>query len=307
MALRINQGIITAQSIMDINKNLRALQELQLQISSGKRILKVSDDPIGIGQALHIKQRISQTSQNQKNITDGKARLNASINALSNVEELLVQMQVMAQKTTSSISSIERSSVVVEINQFLDEALINANAKFQGKYLFGGQETLTAPYIATYDSDGNITGVSRNTLGIDDPIHHTTTEGVHLQINISGSAPFMPAGEGAVKDIFTTMIALRDTLKNNDISTITDLLSDLNEEYKNVLQNSSSAGAKIQRLDTTSTNNAQLKVNDQSDLSDIMDLDMTKALIDLNFQNSIFQASLQIGAKIIAPSLLDYI
>ncbi|MBN2144286.1 MAG: hypothetical protein JW774_06665 [Candidatus Aureabacteria bacterium] len=310
MTIRVTNSQQMGQVMSDINKNLRLLQELQLQISTGKRINQPSDDPIGVVKSVGLKSGIAATEQHQSNISDGTARLNAAILALSSTSDLLLEIEGLSADVVNNLTpqtSAMRPIVITEINQMINEIFINANAKYLGKYLFGGHESLTRPYIEATDAYGNITGVSRNVRGIDDPIMHTVAEGIGIQINVSGSMPFMPNGEGGQNDIFDSVLRLRDALTSGDMGAASDALDDLRDEFENINVAIAIAGNRLQQMETTESNNEELSIFKQMNLSDILDVDMARAIIDLNYQNYILQCSLEVGAKIIAPSLLDFI
>ena len=315
MAIRVTTSGALNQTLSDINKNLKILQNIQKQLTTGNRINKPSDDPVGIITTIKLKQGIQTTDQYQVNLKDGKSKLTMIENSLSNVDDLLNEILGLSSDITSSTTSAQIPTVVKEINGLLEEVYLEANTKHLGRYIFGGQETGNQPYIAQYSPSGTITSVTRNLIydgttiirGIDDPTYQTMAEGYDMQVNISGSRPFMPNGEGETNDVFDTLIRLRDSINNNDMSTAKNIMRELSDEIDNVIVQETVVGERIQRLEVRESNNNTLQTNNKSDLSDVLNADYVQCITDLNYQNMILEASLKVGAQVIAPSLLDYI
>lgn len=315
MAIRVTNSSLRENTIININNNLRTLQEIQKQLTTGRRINRPSDDPVGIISTIRLRNSIEETNQHQTNLEDGRSRLNATYQALSNIEDLILEIQGMGSDALSSSQSATYSIVGQEIDGLLNEVFINANAKFLGKYLFGGHESVRAPYIESFDSSGNVISVARNRLlngtdeikGIDDPIYHAVGEGLEVQINISGSLPFMPNGEGGANDVFNTIINLRNAVLSGDLNTIKTSLDELEAEYENIINTTTVVGGRIQRLDSISQDNEEFSIFKEASLSEILNVDHVRAISDLNYQQFILENSLQVGARIIPLSLLDFI
>jgi len=314
MAIRISNLSIQRQLIDDINRNQKTVQDLQLKLSTGLNINTPSDDPVGLLNALKLKTSISEGNQYQKNIDDGSSKLSATINILSSIESLVLDIMGIASDAVNSTSSASHGVTAQEIDGMLNEIYLHANAKFLGKYVFGGTETTTKPYTESIVS-GNTVLIQRTAVansvesfkGIDGKIYATVAEGLDYQINISGSAPFIPNGEGGVNDLFDTLIKLRDSIHDHDSATTISLLEDLDNEYENVVTQTTLLGGRLNRLQKVKATNRDLGIFKEENLSDVLNVDHVKAISDLNYQQFILQMSLQVGSKMIAPSLMDYI
>ena len=313
MSLRITTNVLVNQTIRDINANLRRLQELQKQISTGKALLKPSDDPIGVSKAMRYTKDIDSSSIYQGNIQDGLNRLRATERVLSDILDIILQIQEIAREGMDVTASTERPMLGDFVNSFLEEILHKSNSKFQGKFIFGGMETLSgtgtfpAPFNPVYDSDGYISGVIQNIDGIDDLVKYEIDDGQYVVVNISGSAPFQPNGEEGENDLFETIINIRDALKNNDIDTLTHEVENLDEEYDNILKQNSLVGTRISELENRQIQISEFQINLKESLSSIVDVDLAQAAIEQSYQSFLYQTSIQVGARIIPQSLLDFI
>lgn len=315
MTIRVTSSLMVDRSIKNINKNMMKLQDLQLKLSTGRNINKPSDDPVGLTQVLKLKESVEESNQHQTNIDDGGARLTAAMKALSNVEDLILEIQSLASDYISSDVSASSSVLVAQLNGILDEMLLNANAQYMGKYLFGGDESLRQPYLYEDDGAGNITRVYRNRTmngtdeirGIDDNIYHTVSEGQDLPINISGSRPFMPNGEGNELDVFESIIQLRDAVSNNNLTSAEEAFDELQEEYENIAAAATILGERKASLDTLYAINNEWNVIKEENLSKILDVEYTETISQMTYQQFIYQTSLQVGARIVLPTLMEFI
>ena len=66
-------------------------------------------------------------------------------------------------------------------------------------------------------------------------------------------------------------------------------------------------GARVNRLETQQTRLKDLELNVEDLLSKTEDADMAKAMVDFSMQQSIYQSALQSGARVLQPSLLDFL
>lgn len=84
-------------------------------------------------------------------------------------------------------------------------------------------------------------------------------------------------------------------------------LVDIDAASKNVLAIRSKIGAKEQRMSDLSTQNESSITNLKEVLSKTEDIDITQKTIELYTSITTYQACLQVGGKVIQPTLLDYI
>ncbi|MFN2364471.1 MAG: flagellin, partial [Halarsenatibacteraceae bacterium] len=66
-------------------------------------------------------------------------------------------------------------------------------------------------------------------------------------------------------------------------------------------------GAKMNRLDLTQSRLEEQEINFESLKSDNEDVDIAETIMNLRMQESVYQASLATGARIMQPTLLDFL
>jgi flagellar hook-associated protein 3 FlgL len=137
-----------------------ALDHTQRQISSGRRILTPSDDPIASSRALEIRESLSRLDQFDRNANIAQNRLSQEESALSSVNNVLQRVRELAlQANNASQSNESRQMIAVEMREQLDNLVQLANQKDgNGKFLFSGNLDDTEPVVRmgssfTYNGD----------------------------------------------------------------------------------------------------------------------------------------------------------
>jgi flagellar hook-associated protein 3 FlgL len=115
-------------------------------------------------------------------------------------------------------------------------------------------------------------------------------------------------------DVFSTLISIRDILKNKrnvsdeQLSQLQDsCLSSLDEVRNILVQDSVSIGSKVGFLDDLKESLEGLKNSAEDETARLQDADITQIAIDLARRQVLYQASLAVAAKIMSMTLLDFI
>jgi flagellar hook-associated protein 3 len=167
---------VTQKAIFDINsyrlgKLSEDLNKANEMVSTGKRINRISDDPVGMGRTLDLRSGIAHLEQLNRNISTGRTWLDAAESSITSVESLLGDTKTMAlAMKNDSVNQIDRANAAVQVEETLMEIFGIANSRVNGQYLFSGTKTDTKPF--SYDDptaptlvgyDGDTTGFSIKT------------------------------------------------------------------------------------------------------------------------------------------------
>ena len=93
-SLRITQNSMLRTQMAGLNTSLSRLQQTQEQLTTGKRLNRPSDDPVGTVSALRFRSEQSQLAQFGNNIADGLDRLTAADNALTQTNTMTQRIRV---------------------------------------------------------------------------------------------------------------------------------------------------------------------------------------------------------------------
>lgn len=123
---------------------------------------------------------------------------------------------------------------------------------------------------------------------------------------ISGGKTAKAMGLFGSADLIGTVMTLLNALENNDQKGTGLLLEHIDNSLQQLLNQRATVAARSLRLESTHSRLVSQDLNYTKLLSDVEDADLTKLLTDLaTFENN-YQAALMAGAKIVQPSLLDF-
>ncbi len=127
------------------------LIKTQQQISTERRILTPSDDPIAAAQALNITQSASMNKQFSVNRASASSSLRLEENVLSEVKNLLDRAQDLAISAGNAArTDADRKIVATELRSQLESLVGLANSTDEnGQYLFSGYQANTKPFVQT--------------------------------------------------------------------------------------------------------------------------------------------------------------
>ncbi len=127
------------------NVNDRMLQTSE-EMSSGRRLLDLSSDPVALSQLLSLKDLNKRIEQYKTNINNAMGILNVEDTSLGDMDDLITKASSMLiEGSNATNSSDSREAVAKNIQGILDELENAANTIFEGKYLFGGYKTDVPP------------------------------------------------------------------------------------------------------------------------------------------------------------------
>ncbi len=293
--IRITSGMMSENISNTLMKNSDSLMKAQTVVSTGLKINQPSDDPVSAAAALNYNKTLSSVDQYTRNITQAQTTLNVADSTLSSINNLLTQAkQIALQQVNGTMSADDRKVAASQVKSLLDQFVQLANTKQGANYVFGGRNTTTPPYNAANPSTGF--------QGDDGPISVVIGDGVTMDTHVSGKNAFSGSADPAV-----VLTNLMNGLTSNDTTAISNQLTPLDTAASQVVNTRADVGSTLNRLEATQNYWSSFKLNIQKALSNTEDADMTQAASQLTQQQTAFQASLAVAAKIVQPSLLDFL
>lgn len=296
--MRITNKVLTKNFLSNLRVNLEEMQRYQDQLSSGHEVRKPSDDPFKVARTMELKASIAANERYHTNIQEGMDWLNTLDQALGQIGEAL---QTIREKTiqggNGAYTKDERLAIAKHISQLKEHIMQVGNTAYDGRYIFGGDKTTNPPFKM---EDGKIIY-----QGSDNGLNKEMANGVIIDISVKGS-DF--ANNPSSKDeggIFATLTKIIEKLENDQSPS--DLLGELDEHFNNILRLRADAGARQKRLEDMLLKNETETFNMTELLSKTYDVDIAKKVMEYKVMESVYTASLQTGAKILQPSLLDFL
>jgi len=292
--VRITQRLMVERSLTAMQTGAGRLARSQEQLSTGRLINRPSDSPTGTNSAMRLREQLATDAQHARNASDGLAWLGRTDNTLTTMLDGTRRARdlMLQGVSTGSTGPQAREALAMEMEQIRESMLSLANTQHLGRPLFGG--TTDGP--AAYNADGTFAGEASSSIS-----RRVGDEQV-VRISTLGPAAFGADGSNlfdvldkAVNQLRTAPDQLGATLGELDavMNKMTTALADVGTRYGRV----ESALASV--------NSATLDM--QAALSEVENVDIAKAIVDLQMQEVAYQAALGATARVIQPSLIDFL
>ena len=143
--MRITNKIIQNNSLNNINVNKTLEDQLSTMLSSNKKIVRPSDDPIIALRSLRLRTSVNQVTQYvEKNVEDAKSWLTVTEDAIKTLSEIITDVRKQYVKGTSDTLKAEDRTIITSNLEALAAELYNTgNADFAGRSVFTGFRTET--------------------------------------------------------------------------------------------------------------------------------------------------------------------
>lgn len=275
------------------------MQKYQNQLSSGKEVSRPSDNPLLVAKIMSMSNNILQNEQYNTNISDTLGWVKTQDTALGDATKTLQRIaDLIIYGSNGTLSDLDRGAIVEEVKMKTKELVGILNINFDGRYIFAGQETTERPFdmigdVLTYNGDNN--NVSRE-----------ISQGVLVDLITDGSRIVEHDGIN-LGDLLSNVI---DALLNGDVDLLTGtngFLGDVQKATDNVVRIRTQIGAIHNRLEAAEERNRAENINLKELLSEREDIDVAEKYMEYMVMATTYQASLSVGARILQPSLLDYL
>jgi flagellar hook-associated protein 3 FlgL len=301
MPLRVTPGMMHTQLTRNLNRTLTDMAKLQEQMTTGRKINRASDDPVGITYALRYRRELTGNVQYQKNIDMALSWLDFNDTVLQQAQDVLKRLKELSvQGANGTNPDVALSNIADEVKQLKDQIVDIANSTLNGKYVFNGEKTDVIPYDPTV-SPFDPSAIQTDTGAI----YYMVGVGVKLQINLSGSDVFGRPGEA--DNIFAVFDQIITALESGDHAGVSAQIGNIESRMDKILTQQSEIGARVNRVELMQNRLKDLEINLTDLQSKTEDVDFEKLIIDAKINENIYQASLSVGARIITPSLVDFL
>ncbi|WP_222192264.1 flagellar hook-associated protein FlgL [Modestobacter italicus] len=300
--MRITQRSLAVTSLQGLNRNMEAIAKLQAQLTSGKTINKPSDDPTGTNAAMQTRQELAGATQYARNITDGIGMLDATDSALQNMIKQVQNVRALTVKGLNDGVNSEASRVAIatEVSGIRESLLGLANTSVQGTPIFGGVTSGSTAYDA---STGAYTGFGGAGGMPVVPVNRQVSDSDAVRIDITGPEAF---GDPAAGDLFAVVQAIATDVVS-DPAALAGHLEDLDVALDRMLAAAADIGTRTNRIETAQQVNKDLQLSLTSRSAAIENVDLAKTIMNLQMQQTGYEAALGATAKALQPTLLDFL
>lgn len=304
--MRITNNTLTGNYLRNLNRNLKQMQKYQNQLSTGKEISKPSDNPMLVGRVMGLDNNVRMNEQYGKNIDDSLGWTDTADGAMNEMTAVVQRArELVVYGANGTLSDTDRLALRDEVAMLKDQMVQLLNTNYDGRFIFGGQKTTEPPFSIDADSKMVYSG-GKNADG-EGMIFREIAQGVTVQIESDGSR-ITTAENAETEDFGELLDNVIKAMEDGDSTSLSGkLLGDMDVHLDNVIRIRSKMGAVYNRLDAAKERNASENLSMTELLSKSEDIDLAEKMMEFSMMSTVYQASLSTGAKILQPSLLDYI
>jgi flagellar hook-associated protein 3 FlgL len=299
--LRVTSSMLINNFVRNMQINLRRLEQIQDTLASGKKLRRPSDDPVGVVGSLYLRSDLGKHEQFISNIEDAKTWMEITDSALGNATEVLQRARELAlYGANGTLPQESRDALACEVEQLRDQLVLIANTTLGGRYIFGGTRTEEPPCVVDSNGDVKWKGNEKN-------IDYEVAPGVTIPVNCNGKIVFTGSGDEQ-SDVFKVLNNLVNDLKDGKTGDISSArIGEIDKIIDRIIETRGELGARINRAEMALDRAQQQQIKQTELLASAEDADIAETIVDLKAQENVYRVCLAAGARIIMPTLIDFL
>lgn len=297
--MRIASNTVSDNIVRQIQNLGSQSARLQSLVASGQRITNPEDDPAAVSRVINLENERRSIEQFQRNASRALEVSQASYSGLQQIKKLSDRATEIGTLGTGTVSAEARTAYAAEVDQLLEQAVQLGNTKFRNDYIFAGTAVDAAPFAATRNASGKITGVTYAGNSAQSSIALSESSAV-----TAGTSADTNTGIG---DFINRLVSLRDSLQSGNTTAVKAAQTDLLNSEDLLVNSLSSQGAVQMRIEVNQAQQKDRAANLEKLVSSEADGDLPSTIVKLNQNQVAYQAALQSASNIMKLSLLDYL
>ncbi|WBM69217.1 flagellar hook-associated protein FlgL [Buttiauxella sp. WJP83] len=303
--MRISTAMMYQQNMRGVTNAQSEWLRYGEQMSTGKRVIKPSDDPIAASQAVVLSQAQAQNSQYALARTFATQKVSLEENVLGQVTTAIQSAQEkIVYAGNGTLSDDDRASLATDLEGIRNQILNLANSTDgNGRFIFAGYKTESAPFSGGANSITYKGGDSAVTQSVDSSrimtIGHTGTQVFN---SLTSNAVPEPDGTDSESNLFNMLDSAIETLRKpaeglDDAgkADLTAAIDKTNRGLKNSLNNvltvRAELGTQLSELDKLDELGGDRALGQAQQMSDLVDVDWNSAISSYVMQQAALQAS----------------
>lgn len=330
--MRVANSTVARNYTTNLNKNLASLVGANYKVASGRKFNSMAEDTATGVRALGVRRNLAQLSSYLDNAKNSQAKFDSAEKAIGQISELAQDVYARFNYALNGTNGKdERDIIANEFERLQEEILTSSNGQYADRYMFGGTNTQSRPFSVNADGELMYNGERVKDIDRSDPngkyaeiLNDAGYVDIGLGLTMQGNSnnvvtnsafkhtinglDFMGTGDNNIYDTITEIVtALRDpnfdpgSQKNGDLL---DKIKNLSNEATLVR---TKMGADAQYLEFTVTRLDTEQDNLITRQDDLEFADPSEAIMDFNMQQYVYNAALQMGSKLLQPTIFNFI
>ncbi|MBS4195506.1 flagellar hook-associated protein FlgL [Lederbergia citri] len=291
--MRVTNGMIAKNVMTNINQSYSRLDKLFTQVQTQKKISRPSDDPVVAMKGMFYRMNVIEVEQFKRNFSEAHNWVETTDSAIGEASKVLARIrELTVQASNETYDEGQLKAIKEEIAQLKDHIKSIANSKVGNKYIFNGTDTLTPPI----DAEGVVNFNTNN-------VEFELAKGIYVPVNMLGESVFGTGNDS----IFTMLDELEEALGNGDSQAVGGFLDKIDGSADRMLSARAELGARTNRLDFMEERIDNQEIIAKRIMSDNEDIEFEKVVMEFKQQEAIHTAAMSVGARIIQPTLMDFL
>ncbi|OII08006.1 flagellin N-terminal helical domain-containing protein [Curtobacterium sp. MCBA15_005] len=292
MITRVTTQMSMAAASARLQAGAARVAELTDQATTLRAIQKPSDDPVGTASSMQVRKEQAAAAQYSRNANDAAAWLATTDSALSGVYSVLNNVRDLTVRAANSgtMSDTDRDAFVTQFRSLKADLEARANTTYGTRSVFAGSSTAAVAYHPATGWAASGTDVSRR-----------VGDGTTVRVDTSGAAVF-GSGDDSVFGMIDSIVS---DLQNG--VNVNARIGDVDTALGTVRGAQADVGVRHAAALAAQDSLKSATVSLESRRADIEDVDLAKAVLDLQVQQTNYQAALAVTAKVLQPTLMDYL
>lgn len=310
--MRITNSLMSKNFMRNLNNNMKSVYKYQEQLSTMEQVSRPSDDPLKVSKVLDINNEIKQNYEYKTTINDSIDFTNVQDSALANATSSIQRIYTLTQQAANgTYNKDDRQAIKTEIENEIDTMMDSLNTSFGGRYIFAGNHTTSKPFEKAVDGNGNFTGINymgtteENAPGLSGNLTKEIARGVTVELKTDGRA--LMNAQGTDDDLGSFFNELLTALDDDETEELGGkFLNRIDTEMNNIVNLRTNIGATNNRLLAAKDRNESEFINLKTTYSNTQDIDLAETYMKYSMEMVSYEASLQMGTKILQNNLLNY-
>lgn len=310
--MRVTNTSMMNSYLKDVQNNLQGMNKINTQINTSKQVNTISDDPFKAVKIMNIQGEINNVEKYNYNCDEITGWLDTTDEALNQVGTLTSEIKTLLTSIQGTFGEDEVKAVQTQINEKMKQIGEAMNTTYAGKFVFGGSATNEKPINIGKNPQTGFVELSINNQGdakLDEKLKVDISDGITLDYNLTIN-DITSTGDNNGLEILNK-VAESLSSEPFDINIIMEQTQEISKElntYMNdILNNRSVVGAKTNTVEAIKSSNEHSILEMKGVFSSIQDVDVAEAFMELKQAEMVYTAGLQVGGKLIQPTLLDYL
>lgn len=293
--MRISSQTIVDRTMARLQNRLSAFEQAENRLASGKNFTTSSENVAGMNSSLALRSERRAVEQANRNGHDGTTRINLADTRLQQVMTSLRRARDLTIRASSTLQPTERNAISEELASLRDEIVELANSDYLGQGLFSGHAADDAVTFAagTWNYTGDTGAVTRRVSETDS-----------IQVNLTGNEIF---GFDAGESVFDVLDQIITDVNAGDPTVVANGLDAIDRSTERIGNGLARLGAAGQRIESTLGRNQLVDETLQGQISEIEDVDLAEAVMEITVQEVALQATLGAVGRAIQPTLMNYL